>query len=174
MPTGSGAGSSDALLFQSVPDLDNIRHFEDTAPGEIDVSIRAVGEILPNPQNTVTVQSYLDKWTSMRLSCHAQRQHSFLVRSVGNDTELQVMNLMNQGIDFLAQNLFGATPGPQYTPAANINPDGLGTTFHESGTLRMGDDPGRSVVNPDSQFHFVTNRTPGIPRYYRRAVQQTR
>lgn len=33
----------------------------------------------------------------------------------------------------------------------------LGTTYHESGTLRMGEDPAKSVVNPDSQFHFVTN-----------------
>jgi hypothetical protein len=55
LPKGSGAGASDALLFQNAPDLDNIRHFEETAPGEIDVSIRAVGEMLPNPQNNVTV-----------------------------------------------------------------------------------------------------------------------
>jgi len=157
MPKGSRPASSDALLFQSVPDLDNIRHFEDTAPGEIDVSIRAVGEILPNPQNSVTVplapgQVDLDEALVPRATATLVPR-----TSAGNDTESQVMNLMNQGIDFLAQNLFGATPGPQYTPAANIDPDGLGTTFHESGTLRIGEDPARSVVNPDSQFHFVTN-----------------
>src|SRR6516165_3967112 len=157
LPAGSGAGSSDALLFQSVPDLDNIRHFEQTAPGEVDVSIRAVGEILPNPQNSVTVpttpgQVDLDETLVPRATA------TLVPRvSAGNDIESQVMSLMNQGIDFLAQNLFGATPGPKYTPAANVNPDGLGTTFHESGTLRMGEDPARSVVNPDSQFHFVTN-----------------
>jgi choline dehydrogenase-like flavoprotein len=157
LPAGSGAGSSDALLFQSVPDLDNIRHFEQTAPGEVDVSIRAVGEILPNPQNSVTVpttpgQVDLDETLVPRATA------TLVPRvSAGNDIESQVMSLMNQGIDFLAQNLFGATPGPKYTPAANVNPDGLGTTFHESGTLRMGEDPLRSVVNPDGQFHFVTN-----------------
>ena len=31
------------------------------------------------------------------------------------------------------------------------------TTFHESGTLRMGDNPTQSVVNADGQFHYVTN-----------------
>jgi hypothetical protein len=59
VPAGSGAGKSDALLFQNVPDLDNVRIFSETAPGEVDVSIRAVGEMLPNPQNnavTVPVQ----------------------------------------------------------------------------------------------------------------------
>ena len=56
VPAGSGAGKSDALLFQNVPDLDNVRIFSETAPGEVDVSIRAVGEMLPNPQNNaVTV-----------------------------------------------------------------------------------------------------------------------
>lgn len=157
LPTGSGAGSSDNLLFQSVPDLDNIRHFEDTAPGEIDVSIRAVGEILPNPQNSVTVPTApgpVDVDEAL-----VPRATATLVprTSVANDIESQVMNLMNQGIDFLAQNLFGAIPGSKYIPAANVPPDGLGTTFHESGTLRMGEAPAKSVVNPDSQFHFVTN-----------------
>ena len=157
LPAGSGAGRSDALLFQSVPDLDNIRHFAETAPGEIDVSIRAVGEILPNPQNGVTVplaqgQVDLDEAQIPRALA------TLAPRTLGaNNIDSLVMNQMDQGIDFLAQNLFGATPGPKYTPAANLNPDGLGTTFHESGTLRMGDDPSRSVVNPDCQFHFATN-----------------
>jgi choline dehydrogenase-like flavoprotein len=158
-PTGSGAGSSDGLLFQSVPDLDNIGHFENTAPGEIDVSIRAVGEILPNPQNSVTVptapgQVDLDEALVPRATATIVPR-----TSPPGDVESQVMNLMNQGIDFLAQNLFGAVPGPKYTPAADpkVKPDGLGTTYHESGTLRMGDNPLKSVVNPDNQFHFVTN-----------------
>jgi choline dehydrogenase-like flavoprotein len=156
-PTGAGAGSSDALLFQSVPDLDNIRRFEETAPGEIDVSIRSVGEILPNPQNSVTVPTApgtvdLDEALVPRATATLVPR-----TSAGNNIDSQVMNLMNQGIDFIAQNLFGATPGTKYTPAANIQPDGLGTTFHESGTLRMGEDPAKSVVNPDGQFHFVTN-----------------
>jgi hypothetical protein len=157
MPTGSGKGSSDALLFQSVPDLDNVRHFAETKPGEIDISIRAVGEILPNAQNTVATpttpgQVDLDEMQVPRALVTVNPR-----TSAPNDIDLQVMSQMDQGIDFLAQTLFGATPGVNYIAAANINPDGLGTTFHESGTLRMGDDPVRSVVNADGQFHFVTN-----------------
>jgi Domain of Unknown Function (DUF1080)/GMC oxidoreductase len=155
MPRGSGAGSSDALLFQNAPDLDNIRHFEDTAPGEIDVSIRAVGEMLPNAQNNVTVPltpADLDENLVPRATA------TLVPRTTGtNDVEAQVMDLMNQGIDILARDLFGASVATGYVSAANIKPDGLGTTFHESGTLRTGDDPTRSVVNPDCQFHFVTN-----------------
>jgi Domain of Unknown Function (DUF1080)/GMC oxidoreductase len=151
-PLGKGAGRSDALLFQSTPDLDNIRHFEETAPGEIDVSIRAVGEVLPNPHNNVTVPlapADLDETFTPRATA------TLLPRTAApNNIESQVMALMDQGIDHLAQNLFGASAA---TPAGNVQPDGLGTTFHESGTLRVGDDPTKSVLNSDSQFHFVTN-----------------
>src|SRR5437764_911469 len=65
------------------------------------------------------------------------------------------MALMDAAIDAVAQKVFGLT-APQPNAAA-ATPDGLGTTYHESGTLRMGDDPAQSVVNPDGQFHFVTN-----------------
>jgi hypothetical protein len=35
--------------------------------------------------------------------------------------------------------------------------DGLGTTWHESGTLWMGDDPNTSITNPFGRFHQVQN-----------------
>ena len=35
--------------------------------------------------------------------------------------------------------------------------DGLGTTWHESGSLWMGDDPNTSVTNPYGQFHQIRN-----------------
>jgi hypothetical protein len=157
MPAGSGPSKSDALLFQSVPDLDNIRHFAETRPGEIDVSIRAVGEILPNPQNSVVVPTAPGQADPDEAQVPRALATVVPRTAPGNDIDSQVMKQMDQGIDFLAQNLFAAIPGPTYTPAAQLKPDGLGTTFHESGTLRMGDDPVRSVVDPDCQFHFVTN-----------------
>src|SRR5215218_5118808 len=35
--------------------------------------------------------------------------------------------------------------------------DGLGTTHHETGSLRMGTDPTTSVTNADARFHGVDN-----------------
>jgi choline dehydrogenase-like flavoprotein len=35
--------------------------------------------------------------------------------------------------------------------------DGVGTTYHESGTLWLGDDPGGSVTDVHGHFHHVTN-----------------
>jgi hypothetical protein len=146
LPSGSGAGKSDLLLFQNTPDLDDIRFFSERPPGEVDVSIRAVGEMLPNLANnvvTVPFPSDNDEFTIPRAS----------VAVVRSGLDVQAMNLMDQAIDTVAQQLFGAA-SPN---AGGTQPDGLGTTYHESGTLRMGDDPARSAVNADAQFHYVTN-----------------
>jgi hypothetical protein len=62
------------------------------------------------------------------------------------------MNFMDTVIDAVAQQVFGSQVN-----AAKVQPDPLGSTYHESGTLRMGDDPTRAVVNADGQFHYVTN-----------------
>ena len=49
VPTTNTAARSDPLLFQNVPDLDHVRVFSEMPPGEVDVAIRAVGEMLPTP-----------------------------------------------------------------------------------------------------------------------------
>ncbi len=149
VPAGpSGGGRSDALLFQSVPDLDDIRIFSQTAPKQVDVSIRAVGEMVPNlGTNSVamTVPVDNDEFGVPRVTVN-------VVRSARDN---ETMAFMDAAIDAVAQKVFGV-PAPQPNAAA-APPDGLGTTYHESGTLRMGEDPAQSVVNPDGQFHYVTN-----------------
>jgi choline dehydrogenase-like flavoprotein len=160
LPKGSGKSASDTLLFQNVPDLDNIRHFEETTPGELDVSIRAVGEILPNPLNAVTVptqsgQADNDEFNVPRAMVTLAPRNS--TSGGGSNLDVQVMAMMDTVTDYLAQNLFGAGQQTGYQPAATQPADGLGTTYHESGTLRMGESPSQSVVDPDGQFHYVTN-----------------
>jgi len=147
VPPGPGGGArSDALLFQSVPDLDHVQIFSQTAPAQLDVAIRAVGEIVPNPQNnsvTLPLPADNDEYGMPRATVN-------IVRS-GRDNQL--MGLMDATMDAVAQ-VLGL--GPPLNAAARP-PDGLGTTYHESGTLRMGENPALSVTNPDGQFHYVTN-----------------
>ncbi len=101
LPAGSGPGTSDALLFQNVPDLDNLRLLSEIAPGEVNVSIRAVGEMLPNLQNnavTVPLQAAdNDEFIVPRAS----------VSVVRSPTDVQVMNLMNAATIAAAQQIFG-------------------------------------------------------------------
>jgi choline dehydrogenase-like flavoprotein len=145
LPAGKGASSSDALLFQNVPDLDNLSAFTQP-PGEVDVSIRAVGEMVPNPAaNNVTLDQ-----NPLQTDFNVRRAWVNITRST---TDAEVMSLMDAAIDEVAVNVFGAA-----SPNASTKPpDGLGTTFHESSTLRMGDNPAQSVTNTEGQFHYVTN-----------------
>jgi hypothetical protein len=149
-PGAVGGGRSDALLFQSVPDLDHIQIFSQTAPGQLDVVIRAVGEMLPNPQNNNVVlplPADNDEYVMPRATVN-------IVRSA---QDLEVMTFMDATMDAVAQILgFGPPLNAGGRPA-----DGLGTTYHESGTLRMGENPALSVTNPDGQFHYVTNLCAG-------------
>ena len=149
VPAGAtGGGRSDSLLFQSVPDLDDIRIFSQTAPKQVDVSIRAVGEMVPNLGiNSVAMTAPMDND-----EYGVPRVTVSVVRSARDN---ETMTLMDAAINAVAQNVFGLT-APQPNAGA-ATPDGLGTTYHESGTLRMGEDPAQSVVNPDGQFHYVTN-----------------
>ena len=145
VPAGSGAGAADALLFQNVPDLDHVTMFSGTAPGEVDVAIRAVGEMLPQPGNNVS----LDLDPAQTDDFQVRRAWVNLSRSAADQ---ELMGLMDASINTVAKKVFGKT-----LDASTKQPDGLGTTYHESGTLRMGEDPARSVTNPDAQFHQVTN-----------------
>jgi choline dehydrogenase-like flavoprotein len=70
----------------------------------------------------------------------------------------------------LAQTLAGAPNRIQYRwnnqwrsdpfPIGQPFPEwhnGLGTTYHEAGTLWMGDDSATSVTDPTGRFHHITN-----------------
>jgi choline dehydrogenase-like flavoprotein len=137
---------ADAFLFQNVPDLDNIRRLQGLRPAEVDVFVRALGEMLP-PSGTNSVTVPLDPADPDEFGVP---RASVTVRRGPEDTALQ--ERMDEVIQHLAQKVFGATGPVSIGPA-----DGLGTSFHEAGTLRMGEGPATSVVNPDGQFHAVTN-----------------
>jgi hypothetical protein len=141
-PSGTASGS-EPYLFQSVPDLDHIRLIAATTAGQVTGVIRAVGEMVPNSVNRVTVNATdVDEYGVPRASVAVQR----------SPLDAQLMLEMDKAINFVASTVFGTS-----VSAAGVTPDGLGTTFHESGTLRMGEDPARSVTNPEGQFHYVTN-----------------
>jgi len=109
-PGPAGGGRSDALLFQSVPDLDHVRIFSQTAPAQLDVAIRAVGEMLPNPQNNNVVlplPADNDEYNMPRATVN-------VVRSARDN---QLMGLMDATMDAVAQNI-GIRPPAQRRGAA--------------------------------------------------------
>jgi hypothetical protein len=60
---------------------------------------------------------------------------------------------MNTAMRALALHLAGGDAAQVHN--FHITEDGLGTTYHESGTLWMGTDPDGSVTDPDGRFHHT-------------------
>jgi choline dehydrogenase-like flavoprotein len=72
-----------------------------------------------------------------------------------NPAEARLWNAMDAATVELARKL----AGDRNTAIRLISSsrDGLGTTYHESGTLWMGDDPATSVTDSNGRFHHVAN-----------------
>ncbi|TCF97212.1 hypothetical protein BZM27_55475, partial [Paraburkholderia steynii] len=71
------------------------------------------------------------------------------------DAENALANDMVNAIHALALALANGNPADLVVMSAGRDP--LGTTYHESGTLWMGDDPAQSVTDTNGRFHHVTN-----------------
>ena len=59
-------------------------------------------------------------------------------------------------IEYLYDGGFQTAPFPLNRPFPEWH-RGLGTTYHEAGTLWMGDDPATSVTDPVGRFHHLAN-----------------
>jgi choline dehydrogenase-like flavoprotein len=136
--------NSEAELFQKVPDIDTIDVLRLADEDSVVVNVRGVGEIQPgNPGCHVTLSPETDEF-------HVPRA---FVSINPTQKDGDTWNAMDAAADQVRA-IFAAPAG-----AVDImrNRDGLGTTHHEGGTLRMGISPTDSVTTPNARFHHVVN-----------------
>ena len=136
--------NSEAELFQKIPDIDTVDNFRQTNKDSIVMTVRGVAELQPgNPQNRIVLGRELDEF--------GVRRAFVSIRPTDNDAK--TWDAMDQASDQVRQ-VFAFNAG-----AVDIarNRDGLGTTHHESGTLRMGVSPAQSVTTPNGRFHQIVN-----------------
>lgn len=111
-------------------------------PGPWTVRLAGFGEMLPNPENRVTLHaSKVDEWGIPQLNIDCTHGE--------NDKELGRMMLEDAKAMLIAA---GATITRE---SSKLHPPGLG--IHEMGTARMGRDPKTSVLNGYNQAHDVPN-----------------
>ncbi|WCT77213.1 GMC family oxidoreductase [Novosphingobium humi] len=116
---------------------DRIRH-----PGAWMVGLAGFGEMLPNPENRVTLSATRkDEWGLPVLNIHCEHGE--------NDKELGRRMLED------AKAMVTAAGGRIIRETGKLHPPGLG--IHEMGTARMGHDPKTSVLNKHNQAHDVPN-----------------
>lgn len=168
--TSAHSGGSDALLFNMIPDIDLLQqHLMNDDPNWISITVRGLGET--HGDRTTPVPNGNASWINLspfeadefgvpRAFVH------FALSANDGDT----WQAMDQASVALVQAVAGAPGNIQYLydggfqtvpfPLNRPFPEwrlGLGTTYHESGTLWMGDNAAVSVTDPVGRFHHLAN-----------------
>jgi len=116
---------------------DHVRH-----PGPWGIRLTGFGEMLPNPDNRVTLHATkTDEWgiPQLRIDCVHGENDKELGRRMLEDAKAMVLS----------------AGGTITQETGRLHPPGLG--IHEMGTARMGNDPKTSVLNGFNRAHDVAN-----------------
>ena len=106
-------------------------------------ALHPYGEILPRPDNRVTV----DEARTDRYGVPLMR-----IDVTFGDNERRMVRHMHEVADEILH-----TAGAEMVPSSPDEHDPPGAAIHEHGTVRMGDDPARSVLNRFNRMHEVDN-----------------
>jgi len=176
---GAAGGGSEEELFKKVPDIDGFERFLAADDSHVVITIRGIGEMTPdNPESHVTLDgnpARVDEFGQRRAFVSiAQPYEPRPGESPQSAKDRQLWEAMDVASDQIArifangQEFEVLTSGGPVTVAhdADLRPvlpytrgrrDGMGTTHHETGTLRMGADPDTSATDAFGRFHRVTN-----------------
>jgi choline dehydrogenase-like flavoprotein len=163
------ASDSDELLFRMIPDIDALDQILANHDSEwVAITMRGIAEMhgdratpIPEGSSWINLSPYDSDefampraWVQLGLSAE----------------DVQLWRAMDETALALAQRLAGEPDNIQYHydgawhaqphPLDRPYPEwhrGLGTTYHESGTLWMGDDPSESVTDTTGRFHHIVN-----------------
>ena len=164
------AAGSDELLFRMVPDLDILSaQLANQDPDWITITFRGIGEM--RGDKTTAIPNTTTSW--INLSPYEFDEFGVpraFVHLTLSASDLNVWQAMDQTAVTLAQKL-AKMPGnieyfydggwlTQPFPLDRPFPEwhrGLGTTYHEAGTLWMGNAPASSVTDSLGRFHHIGN-----------------
>lgn len=173
---GNAGSNSEAELFQKIPDLDTVQQHLNTTDSHVIVTIRGIGEMQPNNgASNVTLDldpgqvDFGERKAFVNLQSNSKDMQLWEAMDKASD-DLAIAFANGRAVDFLHP-ASGAEVqlGADVTTIAAVIPhvgrdqnpngrrDALGSTHHEAGTLRMGDDPTKSVTDPNCRFHGVKN-----------------
>jgi hypothetical protein len=163
------SGGSDALLFAMVPDLDLLGPLlANVDPNWVSVTVRGIAEMAgdTSPHGHAATRSWIDlspfefegdgvprAWVNL-VTQHSDQQLWDAMDAAALALLAQVAG--SHDIEYLWGGGWKDEPPPS---GAAFPPwrEGLGTTYHEAGTLRMGTDTSTSVTDVNGRFHHVSN-----------------
>lgn len=161
---------SDEMLFRMIPDIDMLSaQLANQDPDWITITFRGIGEMQGDKSSSIP--NGTGSWVNLSPYDYDEfgAQRAYVCLQLGA-TDWQVWQAMDQCVLAIAQKMAKAPANIQYlydgawqTAPFPLNRPfaewhrGLGTTYHESGTLWMGDSPADSVTNDLGRFHHIGN-----------------
>jgi hypothetical protein len=148
-------GNSDDLLYTMIPDIDLLNAtLANQQNGWISIGFRGASQLTGDQASSVPNAN--GRW--INLSPFEQDEFGVpraYVQMTSTAAEDGLANAMDASILALAQQL--ANNNAADLQVTSKDRDGLGTTYHEAGTLWMGTDPATSVTDTNGRFHHITN-----------------
>lgn len=148
-------GNSDALLFTMIPDVDQqATILAMQKDGWISFALRGSSQMIGD--TTTSVPNGSGCW--INLSPFESDEFGVpraFVHMTTSPTEDALATAMQATMLAFLEQLAGGNPADLQIVRTTRN--GLGTTYHEAGTLWMGTDPTTSVTDTSGRFHHVAN-----------------
>ena len=148
-------GNSDALLFTMIPDIDLLDQILKNQDAHwISITFRGASQLVGDRKTGVPNAS--GRWINLSpFEVDEFGQARAYVQLTTTLAEDDLADAMDRTILGLARYL--ADNDPANLQVISSDRDGLGTTYHEAGTLWMGTNPGSSVTDTNGRFHHVAN-----------------
>lgn len=148
-------GNSDALLFRMIPDIDLLdATLANQTADSISIGFRGVSQLFGD--QTTSIPNTSGRW--INLSPYESDEFGVpraYVQLTTTPDEDSLASAMETAILALANELAGNNPAD--IEVTSQDRDGLGTTYHEAGTLWMGTDSMTSVTDSNGRFHHIAN-----------------
>lgn len=148
-------GSPDALLFTMIPDVDQqAAILAGQQNGWITFALRGSSQM--DGDTTTSIPNATGRWLNLSPfesdEFGVPRAYVQMSTSANEDT---LANAMQAAMLSFLQQLAGGNSADLQVLDTTRN--GLGTTYHEAGTLWMGTNPSTSVTDTNGRFHHVSN-----------------
>lgn len=147
-------GGNPDVIYRMVPDLEAAQMIAEQGAdmdATVNIAIRGVGELRGERDGKIITQQ--DKnWANLAYS--DQDDPIFRHRRLYTHYKDESKNGVWADMDQVFQKLISELDATQ---TGDTGQQGLGTTWHEAGTLWMGDDPFNSVTDINGRFHHVGN-----------------
>lgn len=170
--------NAEEYLYRLIPNIEDLDDVTDAVTSTdmddwIVVGIRTCGETFGDPDadpgrresSSISVNPYGGEGDDVYIDDDGReiRIPKAYVTLIERDADATVREAQKQAAFAFVAALVGKPPEAALSTTGSDlqfiggHEDGIGTTYHESGTLWLGDDPDASVTDVHGQFHHVAN-----------------